>query len=203
MKTNSIDLLNYVSRETVEKYELYFRLLKEWNRNTSLVQLNTLEDFYSRHVLDSLQLLPHLGNYKNALDMGTGAGFPGMVLAIAGAKNITLCDSTTRKTVFLNEVKRQLDVDVTINNRRIESLPTQAYDLILSRAYTDLSLLLEQTLYVSRETQNPPIGLFLKGQKIDAEIEAAKIKYDFNYDKFGSITNKDGVILKVYNIRKL
>ncbi|MBX3486731.1 MAG: 16S rRNA (guanine(527)-N(7))-methyltransferase RsmG [Candidatus Paracaedibacteraceae bacterium] len=197
------DICDYVSRETADKFAIYHDLLSSWNRNTALVQLETIDQFYRRHILDSLQLMPLLPQFTNAIDLGTGAGFPGMVLSIAGIANITLCDSNQRKIVFLNELSRLLDMKVETLCARIESIKKCDYDLVFSRAYADLSTLLKQVVHVSRETQNPVTGLFLKGKIIDREIELAYKQYDFNYEKIDSITSNDGVILRVYNIRKL
>ncbi len=196
-------IFDFVSRETAEKFITYFDLIQKWNRNTALVQVDTLDQFYSRHILDSLQLISILPIFINGIDLGTGAGFPGMVLAIAGINNITLCDSNQRKIIFLNELSRLINVPSKTLCSRIENITTPTYDLVISRAYSDLSTLLKQTLHVSRETENPVTGIFLKGKIVDSEIESAYKEYDFNYDKMNSITSDEGVILKVYNIRKL
>ncbi len=196
-------IFDFVSRETADKFITYFDLIQKWNRNTALVQVDTLDQFYSRHILDSLQLISILPTFSNGIDLGTGAGFPGMVLTIAGIHNITLCDSNQRKIIFLNELSRLIDVPCTTLCTRIENITTPIYDLVISRAYSNLSTLLMQTLHVSRETKNPVTGIFLKGKIVDNEIEFAYKEYDFNYDKINSITSDEGVILKVYNIRKL
>ncbi len=197
------DIYDYVSRETADKFVIYHDFLSSWNRNTALVQLETIEQFYHRHILDSLQLMPLLPQFTKAIDLGTGAGFPGMVLSVAGISNITLCDSNQRKIIFLNELSRLLDLKVETLCSRIENIKKCDYDLVFSRAYADLSTLLKQVAHVSRETQSPVTGLFLKGKIIDQEIEVAYKQYDFNYEKIDSVTSNDGVILKVYNIRKL
>ncbi|MBX3457717.1 MAG: 16S rRNA (guanine(527)-N(7))-methyltransferase RsmG [Candidatus Paracaedibacteraceae bacterium] len=196
-------IFDFVSRETEDKFEQYRILLESWNRNTSLVQIGTIDQFYIRHILDSLQLIPHLPVHHKMIDLGTGAGFPGMVLSIAGIDNITLCDSNQRKIVFLKELARIIDVDVCAMSCRIEDIRQCDYDVVLSRACSDLTALLEQTLHVSRETEKTVTGIFLKGRIVDEEIKVACQQYDFNYEKIDSITSDDGVILKVYNIRKL
>ncbi len=196
-------ILEYVSRETYEKFVKYKRLVEEWNRNTSLIQGQTLHYFMERHILDSLQLLPLINRELPTLDIGTGAGFPGMVLAIAGLTNLTLCDSNQRKIIFLLELKRELDVDVQLICKRVEQLPINSYSQIVTRACADLSLLLEQALIVSRETEKSPVLYALKGQSIKQEIEKAQEKFKFNYEKINSVTNADSVILKVIDISRL
>ncbi|WP_010299953.1 16S rRNA (guanine(527)-N(7))-methyltransferase RsmG [Candidatus Odyssella thessalonicensis] len=196
-------ILSYVSRETYEKYKLYMQLIENWNRQTSLIQIDTLANFMERHILDSLQLLSIMDISKNTIDIGTGAGFPGMVLAIAGVKKITLCDSNRRKTVFLHEIQRELKVDVNIVCSRVESLSPCHFEQVITRACSELSTLLEHTLYVSRETLEKPILVALKGKSYQSEIETAQKKFNFNYEKFNSMTDRNSVILKIGEIVKL
>jgi 16S rRNA (guanine527-N7)-methyltransferase len=196
-------ILEYVSRETYEKFVKYKMAVEEWNRNTSLVQAQTLTQFMERHILDSLQLLTFIDKRIPTLDIGTGAGFPGMVLAISGVGKITLCDSNQRKIIFLQELKRKLDIKVDIICSRVEQLPQNLYEQVITRACADLTLLLNQALIVSRETEKSVILYALKGQSIDDEIEKAEQKFRFNYEKINSVTNADGVILKLTDISEL
>lgn len=193
-------LLSFVSRETILKYEVYFEELVRWNKSTRLIQEKTLNEFWNRHILDSLQIMPYLGKYSKIIDMGTGAGFPGMVLAISGVKNITLCESMLRKCVFLNEVKRLTNTEVEVLNLRVENIIDCSYDLILSRAMTELINLIESTLIVSRETKARM--LIHKGKNYEQEIEKALQTYDFVWEKYSSITDSQGVILDIKNIKK-
>lgn len=196
-------ILSYVSRETYEKFKKYQELISAWNRQTSLVQLDSLNLFMERHILDSLQLLPLVSRELKTIDIGTGAGFPGMVLAIAGVKNITLCDSTFRKTVFLNEIKRLFDVDVEITCCRVEDMKDRSYEQIITRACADLATLLSQSLIVSRETKEKVTLFALKGHSSEGEIIKAREKFSFNYEKIDSTTNANGVILRITDIMKL
>jgi 16S rRNA (guanine527-N7)-methyltransferase len=199
-------LLTFVSRETLDKLNSYITLLTEWNRNTSLVQIKTIDSIWSRHVLDSLQILPYLKKIIQdmdgdcqILDVGSGAGFPGMVLAIAGIQNITLCESNIRKCVFLEEVTRLTGASVTIENRRVEELEKK-YDLVISRACADLSLLLSFAYIVSRETHLPR-AVFHKGQNVNKEILEANKKWSFSFDQYPSILDSEGCILEVFDIK--
>lgn len=131
---------NYVSRETIPLFEDYINLIKQWNRKTGLVQVDTIDNIWDRHILDCLQLIPHLPNKDAAiLDIGTGGGFPGIVLAIAGYNNLTLCESNIRKTVFLDEVARRLSLKVRIIHERVEDL-IEKFDIITSRACASLDV---------------------------------------------------------------
>lgn len=189
-----------VSRETIDKLSLYVDLVSQWNRKTALVQIKTMDEFWHRHILDSLQLLAAV-NFENKkiIDIGTGAGLPGMILAIAGIENITLLDSSVRKCVFLEEVARILNVKVTVINCRCEDIKEPTYDLVLSRACCQLSELLTFMKHVSRETKNA-LGYFHKGLQIDAEIAKALQEHQFEYEKIPSITSTDGAIIRISNL---
>lgn len=196
-------ILKYVSRETYNKFQIYKIMLDKWNRNTSLVQHETINEFMERHILDSLQLLPMIDVNLRTIDIGTGGGFPGMVLSISGMSKLTLCDSNQRKTIFLKELARHLKVDVEVVCSRVEELSSNTYNQIISRACADLATLLNQTLIVSRETKLAPVLFCLKGKIVDQEIDKALKEFNFSYQKIDSVTNKDGVILKVTDIHKL
>lgn len=193
-------LLQYVSSDTFPLFEKYIQLLKEWNRKTGLVQENTLPDVWERHILDSLQLLPFLSSFSPLIDIGSGGGFPGIVLAIAGRKNITLCESNTRKSVFLEEVLRQLDLKAIVRNARIEDVK-EKYEMVVSRACADLSTLLKFMHYVSCETNCT--GVFLKGKNVEKEIEIAKDKWMFEVQMPPSITEKEGKVIIINNLKPI
>lgn len=191
----------FVSRETVEKYQLYLMELEKWNRALSLVQKSTLAEFWSRHVLDSLQIIPYIGKESSVIDIGAGAGFPGMVLAIAGVENITLCESNRKKCIFLEEIKRITQTDVEVINCRVEDIKDRKFDLVISRACSSISQLLQYGSFVSRETNSR--FLLHKGVSYLEEIQEAQKKWMFEWLKIPSITSKDGVILDIRNVNKI
>ena len=122
---NLYQLLNEqvnVSRETAKKLGLFAEFLKNKNQQINLISKNTVKDIYQRHILDSLQLVKYIDLDKKILDIGTGAGFPGIVLTIAGAQNITLVESIRKKCNFLIEVKEELKLNSIITNERIENI---------------------------------------------------------------------------------
>lgn len=188
-----------VSRETILNYEIYYNLLNQWNKVISLVQEKTLDDFIVRHIIDSLQIA-HLINQQDShiVDIGTGAGFPGLALAIYGYKNITLVESNHKKTIFLNEVSRKTNTSVTILNERAENV-SHKFDFILSRACSSLTNLLSLMSNVSRETSS---GIFHKGATFLTEIEEAKQNWNFDYELVDSITDKNSKIIIVRNVGK-
>src|SRR5579863_7255133 len=113
--------LSGVSRETVARLEAYAGLLVRWSAHINLVGANTLDDLWRRHFLDSAQLLTHLpAATQSLIDLGSGAGFPGLVLAIAGVPHVELVESDARKCVFLREAARITAAPVVIHNSRIE-----------------------------------------------------------------------------------
>jgi 16S rRNA (guanine527-N7)-methyltransferase len=190
-----------VSRETQEKFNIYFDLLKKWNRNTSLVQIKTLDDFWERHIKDSLQLTHYIQKKETRIiDLGTGAGFPGMVLAIFGYTNVTLCDSNTRKCIFLEEVSRETKTPVIVVNSRVEGIGQGDYQYVISRACTALPTLLSFKENVSRETTS--VGLFHKGRSYESEIQMALEFWEFKWQIFPSLIEEDSVILKVWDSKK-
>jgi 16S rRNA (guanine527-N7)-methyltransferase len=192
-----------VSRETLGRLETYAALLKQWQPTINLVAPSTLESLWERHFADSAQLLA-LAPPKAMtwLDLGSGAGFPGLVLALMlagreGAK-VTLIESDQRKAAFLAEVARQTGAPVDILRQRIEKVATQAkvgpYDVVTARALAPLRRLLELALpYFSPATT----GLFPKGREAEAEIEAARKEFAFDVSLHPSLTDEAGRILVV------
>ncbi len=190
---------NYVSRETLPLLKEYVTLIEQWNRKTGLVQQNTLEHIWERHILDSLQLTTYFGNKdQSILDIGSGGGLPGIIITISGYTNVTLCESNIRKIVFLEEVVRKLNLPVKVIHGRIENI-NHDYEIITSRACANLEKLLGFMKNVSRETGS--FGVFPKGKTALLEIEEAKKTWNFNAELFSSITSDEGKIIVVRNLR--
>ena len=188
-----------VSRETFERLKIYQELLLKWQAKINLIGPDTVSDSWNRHFVDSLQILPYIDD-KNAVavDMGTGAGFPGMVMAIAGMANVHLIESDTKKIIFLKEVARLTHTDVSIHHMRIEEATIDNVKLIFSRACSSLSQLLSYSQnYVSRETK----CLFHKGKNYSKELLDSQSDWLFDYSVYPSITDAQGSILQVTNLR--
>lgn len=188
-----------VSYETKNRYFLYFDLLTKWQKKINLISDTTPDEIWSRHLLDSVQLGKFIPNRSSTIiDIGSGAGFPGLALAILGYENVTLVESDTKKCVFLKEAARATYTDVAVANMRVENVQKKSFDIITSRACADLTLLLEYSFpLVSHGTT----CLFLKGKKCAIEIDEAKNKWDFDHQTSPSITSNDGVILTITNLR--
>jgi 16S rRNA (guanine527-N7)-methyltransferase len=189
-----------VSRETIVKLSTYEALLRQWQRTINLVAPSTLDQVWSRHFADSAQLLALApAGAKSWLDLGSGAGFPGLVLAIIlaerGGASVTLIESDTRKAAFLAEVARQTGVPVDILRARIENSATQAkVDVITARALAPLPRLLDLAgTYFSAET----VGLFLKGREAQAEVDQALKRWEFLSALHPSLTDSDGRVVEV------
>ena len=189
-----------VSRETFEKLSTYHDLLLRWQAKINLVGPDTLNDAWHRHFLDSLQLLNHLpNNFGKIIDIGSGAGYPGMALAVAGIVDIHLIESDAKKIAFLKEVARVTDTKVFIHHSRIEDVSIPNVSIILSRACSNLDNLLSFSLpFVSHET----ISLLHKGKNYSTDVEDANEHWLFEHTVIPSITDTQGVILKITNIRR-
>lgn len=196
-----------VSRETLEKLQTYEALLKQWQKTVNLVAPSTLGEVWHRHFADSAQLL-RLAPESAAvwLDLGSGAGFPGLVLAILLAERsecrVLLVESDTRKAAFLREVARHTGAAVDIYPGRIEMHSTQAnvptIDVITARALASLDRLLALSLpYQSANT----MMLFLKGKSVSAEVEEAERRWRFRYRIEASLTDVDAGVLVIEDLR--
>ena len=198
----SVSVKNFkktVSRETIEKLDLYNELLKKWNQSYNLVKHDTIKDSHSRHFLDSMQLYDLIDENKTLVDVGSGAGFPGLVLAIMGVKNLTIIESNRKKCLFMQEVVRQTKTKVSIINERVETI-CDNYQQITSRAFSSLSNLLRMSKSVSRETEI--VCYFLKGEKGLEEIDEAKKEgWAFKYEVIPSIVERKGVVLKIWDTK--
>ncbi len=176
--------------------------LLKWNASINLVQENTIPDIYERHIRDSLQLKAYIDYEKDIIvDIGSGAGFPGMILAIDGAKNVHLVEPTGKKAIFLNHITNLYKVPVTVHGCRWQDLEICNATVVTSRAFASLSNLLEVMKNVSRETSGAR-GFFLKGEKIKEEILEAKNNWNFESEMFQSSTHETGCIVKVWNVSK-
>ncbi|WP_290684400.1 MULTISPECIES: 16S rRNA (guanine(527)-N(7))-methyltransferase RsmG [unclassified Haematobacter] len=194
---------NDVSRETLERLEVYERLLRTWNPKINLVSMNTLDDLWSRHFRDSAQLLTYSSDFKAWVDLGSGGGFPGMVVAILGAgqdRSFTLVESDQRKAAFLSTVAREAYVKVNIIATRSESVPPLKANVVSARALAPLPRLLSM---VERHLDEDGVALLPKGRGVDQEIHEALEKFRFDVQKFPSETDPNGVILKIKGLSRV
>jgi 16S rRNA (guanine527-N7)-methyltransferase len=190
--------LTGVSRETLERLEAYAELLKRWSGRINLVSRNTLGDLWRRHFLDSAQLVPLLPEKARSLvDLGSGAGFPGLVLAILGVPGVELIESDARKGVFLREAARIANAPVKIVDSRIEAAKPHPIDVVTARACAPLDRLLP---LAQRFTGPKTVCLFLKGEHAEEELTAARRGWRMIAARHPSRADPRGVILKLEQI---
>ncbi len=189
-----------VSRETLEKLTAYVELLGQWNRRINLVSANTMGDVWRRHILDCAQLAKHLPRQARVVvDLGAGAGLPGLILAAMGVPEIHLVESDLRKTAFLREAARIMDVPVTLHPDRIEKLPGFAADAVVARACASLDQLID---YSEKFMSPKSVCLFLKGGSAAEELKLAQASWTMNAETIPSLSDPSGVILKLSSIRR-
>ncbi len=183
-----------VSRETIQRLGVYADLLIKWNSRINLISPRTINDIWQRHIIDSLQLLPHLPEARPIADIGSGAGFPGLMLAIAGVRDVHLIESDQRKCAFLREAARMTGAEVTLHPERVENCGDLRAGLIVSRACAPVGKLLDLGRFVATEKTQ---CLFLKGQHVDEELTEAHKKWFIEAHRVPSMTDPDGIILKI------
>jgi 16S rRNA (guanine527-N7)-methyltransferase len=189
-----------VSRETLDRLTLHLELLARWQPAINLVGPATLADPWRRHVLDSAQLLAHLPAGAGSLvDLGSGAGFPGLVLAILGVPNVTLIESDRRKAQFLREVARETGTAVTIHAERAERLPARPAAVVTARALAPLPRLLP---LAERFLAADGICLLLKGAAVGDELTAAANSWHMAAETFPSLSAPAGIVLKLRGIAR-
>ena len=189
-----------VSRETLARLEVYAHLLRRWQSRINLVSAASLDDLWRRHMLDSAQLFPRIPDSARTLvDLGSGAGFPGLVLAILGVTGVELIESHQKKCVFLREVARATETAVTITPARIEEIPPRSADAVTARACAPLDRLLG---YVHRHLASGGTALLLKGARADEELTAAAKHWKMNLARMPSLSDPSGVLLEVSGLER-
>lgn len=193
-----------VSRETMEKVEIYANLLEKWQRKINLVSSTTLPDLWRRHFYDSFQLKALFDSSKSnnlrILDIGSGAGFPGLLLSMLGVGEFHMVESNGKKCAFMRQVIRETGCSAIVYNERVEMMKPFQVDYIISRACAPLDKLLDLGRnFMGEET----VCLFLKGEIVDQEIADARANWIFEEEKFTSVSAESGVILKVSHIKGL
>lgn len=189
-----------VSRETLEEFA---DLVRKWNPAINLVSKTSLLNMWERHFVDSLQLHKLIPiNAKTCMDIGSGGGFPGIVLAIASRtsnplRHFTLVESDQRKATFLREAARQLALNVTVISERVETLAPQGADLLSARALAPLTKLLEWAL---AHLNAQGVCIFPKGTTYKEELADARELFDFDLEVIPSQTDPNGAILKICRI---
>jgi len=189
-----------VSRETLERLVLYIDLLKRWQKAINLVGPKTLADPWRRHILDSAQLMPHLPSQSSTIvDLGSGAGLPGLVLSILGQSNVHLVESDQRKAQFLKEAVRNLAIEVTVHTKRIEAMGPIVPDVVTARALAPLPRLLALAKPLLHRNVT---CLFLKGRRGKDELTEAKKSWMMASQIYPSQSDPSASVLKLWEIER-
>lgn len=200
-----------VSRETFSRLETYAALLNKWQKAINLVGKDTLPDLWRRHMLDSAQLASFIpaqgpnGGSRTIVDFGSGAGFPGMVLAILAADegrqwDVHLVESDSRKCAFLSTVARETKTSVKIHTVRIESMAVIPAHTVTARALAPLDKLLD---YAESFMQQGTECLFLKGVNVGDELTAAHKSWNMQVEQLPSRSGPAGSLLHIREISRV
>ena len=192
-----------VSRETIDKLKIYYRFLIEKNKTLNLIGKNTEKSIFSRHFKDSSQIYDLLDKKLDIVDIGSGAGFPGIILKILMENeslygNIILIEKSPKKSNFLRELCIKLDLKVQIENKRLEIYDFLGTSTVVSRAFKSI---LDTINILYRNLGNIKELVLLKGKTYQQEVDEAKKKYTFELEKFRSITLNESSIIKIKNIK--
>ena len=181
-----------VSRETLERLDAYVALLMAWNRRINLVGATTLGDPWRRHILDSAQLMPHIPPKARVLvDLGSGAGLPGLILSILGVPEVHLVESDQRKAAFLREAARITAAPCQIHAVRAETMPRLKADVITARAVASLPDLLDMA---EPFLLTHSILLFLKGKGVGEELTLAAKSWKMVSRLLPSLSDPGGML---------
>ncbi len=187
---------------------MYADLIAKWQKVINLISAGDLADLWRRHMLDSAQLIEHMppvpqGRERVIADLGSGAGFPGMVLAILGAGKVHLIESDQRKCAFLLEAARLTGSHALIHNCRIEEFPKKnpefKADIVVARALAPIVKLLE---YAAPLLAADGVCLFLKGDSLSKELTQAGKEWNMRADQLPSRTNRSGIILRLGDLAR-
>jgi 16S rRNA (guanine527-N7)-methyltransferase len=187
-----------VSRETMERLEAYAALLITWSARINLVGRATLDDLWRRHFFDSAQLISLIpSNTRSLVDLGSGAGFPGLVLAILGVPAVELIEADSRKAAFLREAARITGANVAIHGCRVEAVPLHQMDVVTARGCAPLDRLLALgERFIGPDT----ICLFLKGERAEEELTAAAKAWTMAVSRYPSRADPRGSVLLLQQV---
>lgn len=184
--------------ELLERFAVHARFVLEKNREVNLTGIVAPRDVAAKHYLDSWKVTRFIGFFgKSVLDLGSGAGFPGLVLAIMGVPEVHLIESDVRKGAFLREAARATGAPVTVHSKRIEAVQGLQADVLTARALAPLKDLLE---WGARFLTADGVALFLKGQNVDDELTDSTKYWKMRTERFDSVTDPSGSILRLSGI---
>lgn len=185
-----------VSREEIDILKNYQKLVLKWNDKINLIAVGTAKKFWLRHIIDCLQLLSFIKDKNiHVVDIGSGAGLPGVILSICGVELVTLIESDIRKSAFLLQAASLSSNKINIHTIRVEDIKIDC-DILTARAFADLSTIFDLTKNITVKNKY----LLLKGKNYQREVLKAKEKWSFDYKKYNSITSEQSKILEICNL---
>ena len=194
-----------VSRETLDQLICFHDILMKWTQKINLISKNSASDVWNRHIWDSAQVREIAVDGNDWVDIGSGGGFPGIVIAIFAkeqgpARNMTLVESDARKSAFLRTVIRELELPAKVVTTRVENLPPQNADVISARALADLPTLMD---YAERHLASSGKAIFFKGATWEKEVAEARKSWSFDLLAHKSKTNPNAAIIEVKEIHRV
>ena len=198
---NKAEVISYfnLNNTEVEQIEHFIRSIVDFNKHTNIIGKSTIENVWDRHVLDCLQLVCFIKNKKSTIvDLGTGAGLPGVLFSIVGYQNVLMIESIKKKSDFVKKIIKELSLPAKIQNKRIETSKPHNKDIVVSRALAPLTKLLSYALMHSHKNSTL---LFLKGRNVNNEIDNAMKYFLFDIIKTKSLSIGDGCIIKIKNLK--
>ncbi|MGI9405426.1 MAG: 16S rRNA (guanine(527)-N(7))-methyltransferase RsmG [Hyphomicrobiaceae bacterium] len=195
----------------MEKLSIYVETLRHWQQTTNLIAPDTLPEIWHRHIADCAQLIRLAPHARTWVDLGSGAGLPGMILAILQGTQLGvhtyLIESNKKKAAFLSDVKRRTGAPVEIVSHRIESPQARSriasgksVDIVTARALAPLGDLLA---YAEPIMVSGAVGLFMKGRDVDTELRDAQSRWQFEYLCHASVSDHGGAIVEVRSLKSL
>lgn len=194
-----------VSRETFTDLQYFAKLVEKWTPKINLVARGSIDSLWDRHIADSVQIWRHAPkSFEKWVDIGSGGGFPGIVVAILGKTQspeatFTLIESDQRKATFLRTASRELGLAVTVISERIEDAPPQSADIVSARALAPLSGLLD---LVDRHLKLDGCALLHKGKQARQEVAEARESWSFLLEEHPSFTDPDARLLAIQRISR-
>jgi len=194
-----------VSRETFKRLQSFEAVIRKWNPSINLISKNSMAELWERHIVDSVQVFRAVEPSGHWVDLGSGGGFPGLIIAILAHEEcpelqVTLVESDQRKSAFLRNAARECGVKCKVISKRIEQAEPQNADFLSARALADLTILLE---FAERHLKPGGIALLPKGVTWKKELDQALKKWSFDVEAITSHTEPDAAILKIKGVTRV
>ncbi len=195
-------LKSYAIRDTshvLDDLEAFEKLLRKWATVYNLVSLKDLDALWERHILNCVPLIAELDPTRPTYDLGSGAGFPGLILGILGLENVYLVERTQKKCDFLEMVIRSLNLcNVHVINQRVETVSYPENAQFTARGFASLETIFD---FLKPQWKDTMTGFFLKGSRVDEEVQQAQEKFSFSYEKSSLSSLFHTTIIKVWNLK--